>query len=304
MNIRSIDLNLLKVFDALMRERNTTRAASRLGLSQPAVSAALRRLRMQLGDPLFLRVQGGMRPTQRADQIFASVTQSLDAIQSAFQTGTPFAPAQSQRVFNVMMTDIGEIIYLPRLIEQLRRQAPGVQLSIRRLDRRRVHDDLASGAIDLAIGWMDRSGELNREDLFQENFVCIARRHHPRIRGTLTKSKFFAEWHLGVGTQSNTDMLFRSDAVPNSASYRKITLQVPHFLAVPHIVAHTDLLCVVPRQLAAVYAKLGEIRILELPTRSTAFKVSQFWHERFDSDQGSAWLRTVISGLFRGSSAR
>lgn len=303
MNIRTLDLNLLKVFAALMRERNTTRAAIRLGLSQPAVSSALRRLRDHLDDPLLIRTQGGMRPTQRAEQIFASVTQSLDSIQSALQTGTPFTPRQSERAFNVMMTDIGEIIYLPRLVERLHVDAPGVHLSVRRLNRRRVHDDLASGTIDLAIGWIDRPGDLNREALFQENFVCIIRTKHPRIGRRLTLTQFLSEWHLAVGRDGGVDAFFRSpDGTLQrnlAGRQRKIALQIPQFLAVPNIIANSDLLCVVPRQLASVHAALGQVRILPLPVRSDSFVVSQFWHKRFDADQGNRWLRATVSQLFQ-----
>lgn len=311
MNIRNLDLNLLTVFEALIQERSVTRTAERLGLSQPAISSALRRLRQSLGDPLMIRTRGGMRPTPRAEQIFASVAQALDSIQNTLQAGTSFAPTQAQRSFNVMMSDIGEIVYLPRLIRHLQRHAPGVRLSVRRLARPRVHEELASGAIDLAIGWMERADELRHEELFEETFIGIVRPDHPRIGRRVTLAQFSSEWHLVVGRRDfGSDTFFRSadgnleHGFAQAARQRKIAVQVPHFLAVPNIIANTDLVCVVPKQLGQVYAAYGQVRIVALPVRSRAFKVSQFWHGRFDSDQGSAWLRSVVCDLFRRRGGR
>ncbi len=304
-NIRNIDLNLLVVFEALMQERNVTRTANRLGLSQPAISSALRRLRQSLGDPLLIRTRGGMRPTPHAEQIFLSVAQALDSVQNMLQTGTSFAPSRAQRSFNVMMSDIGEIVYLPRLIQQLQQDAPGVHLSVRRLARPRVHEELASGSVDLAIGWIDRTDDLCRDDLFQEKFVGIVRPKHPRIGKRLSLSQFSSEWHLVVGRHDfGSDTFFRSSdgdldqGLARAARQRKVAIQVPHFLAVPHIIANTDLICVVPRQLGQVYADLGQVRIVALPVDSVSFTVSQFWHKRFDNDPGNMWLRTVIRELF------
>jgi len=303
MNIRNIDLNLLPVFEALMQERNVTRTASRLGLSQPAVSSALRRLREQIGDPLLIRTRTGMRPTPRAEQIFASVSQAFDVIQNSVQTGAAFAPAEARRSFNVMMSDIGEIVYLPRLIRKLQFDAPSIRLSVRRLARPRVHDELASGTIDLAIGWMEPDAALLRQDLFDETFVGIVRPDHPRVGRRLTRTQFMTEWHLVVGRHDfgSDTYLHAGEAgldIARATAQRKIAIQVPHFLAVPNIVANTDLICIVPRQLGQVYAEYEQVRIVALPFRSVPFTVSQFWHERFSQDLGNAWLRTLIGRLF------
>jgi DNA-binding transcriptional LysR family regulator len=307
MNIGTIDLNLLVVFGALMEERNVTRAAHRLGLSQPATSAALKRLRETLADPLFVRSRGGMRPTPRAEDIFAAVGQSLNAIQSALRTGAAFVPREAERTFNLMMSDIGEIVYLPRLVRVLRRDAPGVQLFVRRLARPRVHDELASGSIDLAIGWMEHANGLCHEALFHEEFVCIVRPDHPRVKRRLTASQFASEWHLVVGRRDfGADTLFRSagsalrHGLPGveATPAVKVAMTVPHFLAVPNIIANTDLVCVVPRRLAQVYADFGQVRIAALPAGGGSFEVSQFWHKRLDTDPASIWLRQVVRGLF------
>jgi DNA-binding transcriptional LysR family regulator len=306
MNIRRTDLNLLAVFEVLMQERNVTRAAARLGLSQPAVSAALGRLRQSLGDRLLVRSGPGMRPTPRAEQLVGSISQALNSIESALALGATFDPAKARRSFTLMLSDIGEIIYLPRLIERVQREAPGIELSVRRLARARMADELAVGSVDLALGWVDRlPDDLYQQRLFDETFVCILRSKHPRIGKTLSLAQFASEWHLVVGRyETGSETFFRS-ADGNLARElarkrvdRRIAMRVPDFLAVPHIIASTDLLCVVPRQLAEVYAAYGQVRLLALPVRGESFRVGQFWHKRFDSDQGNNWLRGVIRELF------
>jgi len=303
LNIRNIDLNLLPIFEMLMHERSVTRTASRLGLSQPAVSSALKRLREQVGDPLLMRTRTGMRPTPRAEQIFATVAQALDAIQNSVQTGAAFAPREARRSFNVMMSDIGEVVYLPRLIRRLQRDAPAIRLSVQRLARPRVHDELAAGTIDLAVGWMEPDDGLRREDLFDETFVGIVRADHPRIGRRLTPTQFMTEWHVVVGRHDFGADTYLHTGQPHhdlarTTAQRKIAIQVPHFLAVPGVVANTDLVCIVPRQLGQVYAEYGQVRTVPLPFKSAPFTVSQFWHERFDRDQGNIWLRAVIKDLF------
>lgn len=305
-NIRKLDLNLFIVLEALVRDHSVTRAANRLGLSQPAVSAALKRLRQQLGDPLLVRTRTGMLPTPRAQEIYLSLKHSLDSIQNVLQDGPSFAPERTQRSFNVMLSDIGEIVYLPRLIGRLQRAAPGIRLTVRRLVRPRVAEELGSGRIDLAIGWVDRPRDVHRDDLFMEDFVCIVRPGHPRIgQKRLTLSQFASEWHLVVGrADAGPDVFLRATNAAMEKGFskavreRKVALLVPHFLAVPNIIANTDLLCVVPRQLGQAYEALGQVRIVALPVKCESFNVSQFWHKRFEGDQGTVWLRTQVRDLF------
>jgi len=312
MNIRRTDLNLLAVFEVLMQERNVTRAAARLGLSQPAVSAALGRLRQSLGDALLVRSGLGMRPTPRAEQLVGSISQAFDSIESALALGATFLPAQASRAFTLMLSDIGEIIYLPRLIERVQKEAPGIQLSVRRLARARMADELAVGNVDLALGWVDRlPDDVCQYRLFDETFVCILRAKHPRIGKQLSLPQFAAEWHLVVGRyEAGSETFFRSadgNLVRELTRHkidRKVAMRVPDFLAVPNIIASTDLLCVVPRQLAEVYAAYGQVRIVRLPVRGESFRVGQFWHKRFDSDQGNVWLRSVIRELFEAKVSR
>jgi DNA-binding transcriptional LysR family regulator len=312
MNIRRADLNLLAVFEVLMQERNVTRAAARLGLSQPAVSAALGRLRESLGDALLVRSGHGMRPTPRAEQLGRSLSQALDSVERALALGATFVPAKAARSFTLMLSDIGEITYLPRLIQRVQRDAPGIALSVRRLSRSRMSDELGVGSIDLALGWVDRPpDDIRQHRLFDEAFVCILRSGHPRIGRRLTLPRFASEWHLVVGRyERESENFFRSldgNLVRELAAKgvnRKVALRVPDFLAVPNIISSTDLLCVVPRRLAEVYAAYGQVRFVQLPVRSGSFRVAQFWHKRFDHDQGNQWLRGLIAELFEAPGPR
>ena len=306
MNIRRADLNLLTVLEVLMQEHNVTRAAERLGLSQPAVSSALGRLRRSLGDPLLVRSGHGMRPTPRAEQLIGSISRALDSIQSTLQLSSSFVPADANRAFTLMLSDIGEIMYLPRLIQRVQAEAPGIRLSVRRLARPRLVDELGVGSVDLALGWIDPTPEsLNQQRLFDETFVCILRPDHPRIGRRLSLARFVGEWHLVVGRHDvGSENFFRrldgnlDRELAKLGVERKVAMQVPHFLAVPNIIASTDLLCVVPKRLAQVYAAYGHVRFLPLPVKSRSFRVAQFWHRRFDHDQGGTWLRGVIGDLF------
>lgn len=312
MNIRRTDLNLLTVFEAVMRERSVTRAAARLGLSQPAVSAALGRLRQSLGDTLLVRSGSGMRPTPRAEQFVGSVSQALDSIERAVQLGATFVPASANRSFTLMLSDIGEITYLPRLIQRVQHEAPGVGLSVRRLSRARMSDELGVGSVDLALGWVDRPpDDLRQQRLFDETFVCIVRPGHPRIGNKLSLRQFISEWHLVVGRfQGGSENFFRSldgnlvRELLRKRVDRKVALRVPDFLAVASIISSTDLLCVVPRRLAEVYAAYGQVRFVPLPVRSESFRVAQFWHRRFDGDHGNEWLRGAIKELFEVAGRR
>ena len=310
-DISLLDLNLLRVFEAVMRERSVTRAARRLSLSQPALSAALGRLRQQIGDPLFVRTRAGMRPTPRAEEMFARVAQSLDLIQSALQSSALFDPAHAERSFTVMMSDIGEVIYLPRLVQGLLREAPSVRLIVRRLARARLAEELASGAVDLAIGWMDGAGDLRQRRLFKEDVVCVVRSGHPRVGRKLTAAQFAAEQRLGVGRHGlGFDPLEQFDPAEGEPSSklpeRNVAMRVPHFTAAQHIIAGSDLLCLAPRRLGLAYAESGAVRVVSPPFKVASFDVSLFWHKRFDADQGGVWLRGVIGDLFgeRSSEAR
>jgi DNA-binding transcriptional LysR family regulator len=304
MDIMRIDLNLLAAFEVLMHERNVTKAADRLCLSQPAVSAALGRLRDALGDPLFVRTGRGIRPTPRALELVGPVNAALGMIRASLQNGSRFDPATSCRAFTLMLSDIGEIMYLPRLIARVKREAPGVRLFVRPLVRSIMAEELDFGSVDIALGFVDRvTVGLRAQPLFDESYACMVRHGHPRIRTRMSLRQFLDEWHLLVARKMSSGGGPMDGMVEKSlqeiGAVRKVAMSVPHFLAVPLIIAQTDLLVTAPIQLGEIYQKRGYTRLLPLPFPVPTFRVSQFWHSRFDHDAGNVWLRGILAELFK-----
>jgi DNA-binding transcriptional LysR family regulator len=305
-NIGRTELGLLVVFETLMQERSVTRAAERLGLSQPATSASLRRLRELAGDPLLLRTGHGMRPTARALELLGPVSEALASLRNSFRRTEAFNPATATRSVTLMMSDIGEIIYPARLIARIRQEAPGVRVVVRRLAHALLAEELERGTVDLALGYLaDLPDGIICERLFDAEFVCAVRRFHPRVRGVLTLEQYLAESHLVVARAAGND---HPAARPLDGAVaarlatlglqRRVALSMPHFLPAPMVVGATDLLLTLPRQLAEVFRDHAGIELLALPFDVPVFPVSAFWHRRFEADPASRWLRGIVVALF------
>ncbi len=293
-----LDLNLLRVFDALSSEHKVVAAAARLKLSPPAVSNALARLRRATGDQLFTRVPGGMQPTAYAQAIAPAINQALAAIDNALTARAPFAAERSARAFRVAMTDIGEIHFLPRLLQAVRRAAPAVVLSTVRDSAINLREEMARGSVDLAVGWLpDLSAGFHQRRLFTQRYVCLMAQSNPLARGTLTKSRFLAAGHVqaraeGTGHQ-HVDKLLRRAGLP-----RELVLSVPHFVALPFIVAASDLVAVVPEVLAERTASGLKLVCRDTPVALPSFEVNLFWHQRVHRDAANQWLRDLVVQLF------
>jgi len=196
MNVQDVDLNLLRVFDAVLRERGVTPAAARLGLTQPAVSNALARLRALLGDAVCVRTPKGMDATPFARELAEPVRQALVLLESALAHGPGFDPATATRAFRFYMSDLGQIEFLPPLVERVQRDAPNVRLEAIALEVEHIADALATGALDLAIGFLPGLGApVRRRHLFRDPYVCLMRADHPRIEKKLTRKKFLEASH-------------------------------------------------------------------------------------------------------------
>ena len=305
MNIRRLDLRLLECLDALVTERNATRAAARVHLSQPAMSSALKRLRDIFGDPLLTRAQRGLVPTPRAIELAESARSILQGVDAMAAGARPFEPAMSTRTFRIAMTDYAEFVLLPTLVRRLHREAPGVNIAVMPFDGRTQADALADGEIDLAIANIRRaSGRARRTVLFRERFVCLASKANTRVGKRLTLATFTGLAHVfvsprGGGFYGATD---RSLAAMDRA--RRIAVSVPHFLVAPFVVANSELIMVVPELIARHYAATLPLRMLEPPVRIDGFTVSQVWHERSDHDSGAAWLRSLIAATCDAAAGR
>jgi DNA-binding transcriptional LysR family regulator len=297
-NVSDLDLNLLRAFDAVLRDGSMTSAAKRLGLSQPAMSNAISRLRRLLGDPLFMRTPDGMRPTPLAQQLAAPVQQALDLIRASFSRQAGFDPKTSDRIFRFQLTDVGEIAFLPPLLERLQRDAPLVRVETQQLPQDEVSDALASGELDVAVGFLpELSQGVVQKRLFLDRYVCLVRADHPRIGSRLTRAQFLAATHVLVSSRGSAHEIVEQ-TLRNQGLVRRIALRVPHFTVVPMILARTDHMVIVPEGLVRAITSFGRFKALKPPVDIPALEVKVHWHERFDQDPGIAWLRGVLVGLY------
>jgi DNA-binding transcriptional LysR family regulator len=297
MNVRDIDLNLLRVFDSVLHARGVTPAAARLGLTQPAVSNALARLRALLGDPLFVRTSAGMDATPFARELAEPVRQALALLESALAHGPGFDPAASTRAFRFYMSDVGQVEFLPPIVERAQRDAPGVRLEAVGLGVEDIGAALAAGALDIAVGFLPGLGPpVMRQALFRDPYVCLMRADHPAATGTLTKKKFMEASHALVSYRGGHRVI--EEAFERAGLARRIALRVPHFTVVPMVLERSDLLLTLPARVARVYEQRGNLRSRPLPIVIPPAEVAVHWHERFEADPGNRWLRALVVELF------
>jgi DNA-binding transcriptional LysR family regulator len=260
------------------------------------VSNALARLRALFGDPLFLRTPGGMDATPFARELAGPVRQALALLESALAHGPGFDPATSARAFRFYMSDLGQIEFLPPLVERVQHEAPGVRLEAAGLDVEDIAAALAAGALDLAVGFLPSLGApVRRTALFRDPYVCLMRADHP-IKA-LTKKSFLTALHVLVTYRGGHRVI--EEAFERAGISRRIALRVPHFTVVPMVLERTDLILTLPARVARVYEKRGNFKSLPPPVPIPQADVGVHWHERFEADAGNRWLREQIVELFR-----
>jgi DNA-binding transcriptional LysR family regulator len=299
MDIKTADLNLLVAFDAMVKHRSVTRAAEAVGLSQPAMSATVARLRSLFGDPLFVRSGSEMRPTIRALELSRPVGEVLATIESEILQRTSFDPAATDRTFSIATPDIGEVRFLPTLLPHFSRQAPHAMLRTISMPRHAIAAALEEGEADLAIGYFP---DLHKPGFFQQKvfsneLVCIMRRDHATIGASLSLKAYLAAGHAVVrpeGRQHAFEQFLEMRGIR-----RRVVVEIAHFMSLLPVLAASDLLATVPRDLAEVCAQFGPIKILESPIKAPRIEVHQIWHGRFQKDPANVWLRTAIYKLLR-----
>jgi DNA-binding transcriptional LysR family regulator len=298
-SIASVDLNLLVAFDAILKDRNITLAARRIGLSQPAMSSALGRLRRTFGDALFVRTGNGMQPTPYAQLLAPPIQRACELIAGSLQIGAEFRPGTSTRAFSFYMTDIGEAVFLPRLIGALAVEAPGVKVRVLRIPARGAQEAMADGEVDIAIGlFPDLKAGFFQQRLYRDEFVCVLRADHPQGGGPLTLKQFADMTHAVVETAGTGHEAAVERACAKERLRRRIGLTIPHFMALPGIIAQTDLLVTIPRRLAQAFAGFPNVRLTKAPIRIPTFEIKQHWHKRYHHDHANQWLRRTIADLF------
>ncbi len=295
MNWAAFDLNLLIVFDAVMQDRSATRAGKRLGLSQPAISHALNRLRYMLKDELFIRTPKGMLPTPRAEQLAVPLRQALGEMQRALEPET-FVPARAERRFSLAINNYAAVVLAPPLVGAVSSAAPLVQLDLRPSGTLDVVDRLDHGDLDLAIGSFDAVGERFASTLLLEDpFVVVMRRRHPAGRGELSTETFAALPHLAISS-SGEDTAFIDRSLAARGLRRRIALRAP-YLSAGAILARSDMVATLSRRIAEEFVRTNPLRVRALPFRSATVRTAMLWHRKLDNQPAHRWLREVIVSL-------
>jgi DNA-binding transcriptional LysR family regulator len=289
MTITGTNLNLLTSFDALYAERSVSRAARQVGLTQSAMSAALKQLRGVFADPLFVRQAHGMLPTPRAHEVAAHVREALAALGRALAPPR-FVPAEATRAFTIATSDYVELVLLPEVLARLSVAAPGVRLHVKPWSHHRVPEELARGGFDAMIGFYGKVPPHHRDAaLFEERFVCVVRDGHPRVGRTLTLPTYAALGHVVVSQEATPTSVDR--ALAAAGLRRDVVLRVSHFSSVPAIIARTDHVAALSERVARRFARTAKLRILPHPLRMPPDRIGMVWHEGVDADPGHAWLR-------------
>jgi DNA-binding transcriptional LysR family regulator len=309
----TLDLNLLRVFDALIEERSVTRAGERLGLSQSAISHALNRLRYVLGDELFVRVSDGMRPTPRASEIAPRLREGLLQLQLALAPAE-FDPAQTERRFTIACTEYVGTVLMPALIARIRALAPHSELRIRPSNMG-IAEPLVAGRVDLAIGSFRRVPDpFVAETLLQENRVWVLSQHHPAAQGELTLERLASLSHLIISGSGEDEhavngyvmdhglerLVMRSEigllqgALAAHGLRRVIGLTTPHFMAALAVISQSDMAAPLPRRLAAAFAEQYRLKLFDPPYPSPPFDIMALWHRELGKEPAIAWLRSAL----------
>src|SRR6202012_5262540 len=302
LDLRNIDLNLLVVFQAIYRARNTTRAAEHLHLTQPAVSNALRRLRELFDDTLFVKTADGMQPTPRADGIAALLDEGFASLRLAIQAGQAFDPKTSRRTFQLYVSDIGQAVFIPPLVARLGMIAPGIQIATTYLPLDTAQQMMKLGQIDLAIGiFSGLHNDFIQQRLFGETYAVLVRKKHPKIGAKISAEQFFAAHHITYTPAARSHARFEAELTvltTKAGQSRNVALQLAHSSGIDRIVASSDFVACVPVHIADAMTHSGEIKALPLPFEVSSPDISQFWHERSHRDDGHQWLRSLIFEMF------
>jgi DNA-binding transcriptional LysR family regulator len=298
-----LDLEWLSVFDEIYKTGSVSGAADRLGLAQPTASTALNKLRAHFGDKLFSRTSKGMEPTPRAREIYPEIREVMALLEKAQGVRNVFMPEDGARTFRISITDISEIILLPRLLNHVRKVAPNVRIEAEKISVESPRR-LETGEVDLAVGFMPHlEAGFYQQTLFTQDFVCLAALNHPRIGRTVDKAAFVNEGHIAVSS-SGTGHSIVDKIMAQQGVERDVVLRLPSFLGVARIVAQTELLVIVPRILGETLASQEAIKVLDPPVALPAYAVKQHWHDRFHADPGNVWLRRTLAELFANAAGK
>lgn len=299
----NFDLNLIRVFEAVLKTRSTTLAAESLSLTQSAVSNALKRLRQQFNDPIFVKTSAGMIPTAIGEQLAVPLLSALSTIRQSIAATRQFNPAEASRVFTLYCSDTAQRVFLPRLLSHLRAHAPLIQLRTVQLPFHDARQLMASGEVDLALGFfLSFEAGFYRQKLFTDRYQLMVSQHHPIRRARNRLKHYLQARHIAyrptVGShqymETHIDKFF---AEHNTV--RQVVMHAAHGLGLTEMVRDTDLIVAIPSSLAQACAQDPGIVFIPPPFDSPALDITQQWHERFHADPGHTWLRHTVAQLFQ-----
>ena len=308
MNINSIDLNLFLVFQAIYATRSVTLAGDRLGMTQSAVSNALKRMRERFNDALFVRSADGMVPTPVAERLIAPIEEGIACLVQAVDQGRTFEPETSSRIFRIAVNDIGQLVMVPELLSVARGIAPGVRFETVDVSVAEARQRMLHGQIDVALGsWEAMGPSFYQQRLFDETFVVLMSKASPLgARERIELDDYLAAEHIAYRPQGTTDLQLQQTLERAGAlDRRRVVLTAAHSLGLTSIVATSGLLLTAPARLAkAMVASRADLHSVDAPFEVRPFEIRQQWHERFHQDSGNRWLRELIFGLFHERSSR
>jgi DNA-binding transcriptional LysR family regulator len=298
------DLNLLPVFVALMEERNVTRAAERLGITQPALSNALNRLRETLRDPLFIRERYGMKPTQMAEHLAPVIGAALASIDDVILGQQDFDPAHAARLFTIAPNSYVEFVLMPAIVTRLREQAAGIKLRLIPFGNDIIETGAMSGTTDVVLGRIvDPPDNMVIQHLMQDGLACVVRADHPQIGNQISKKQYERLKHVNVIPPGRMRVgLFQ--ALEQKRLKREVAVSVTHFLAVPEMIAVTDYCATLPKFICRTLARDSRLKVLPAPVDLGTFPVEMGWHVRYRHDPAHRWLRALISDVAKDLAER
>lgn len=302
MNIRSVDLNLLVIFDAMAQHRSVIRTAEAVGLSQPATSAALARLRGVFDDALFVRAGSEMKPTPKALELAPAVHRVVEAISTEILQQAAFDPARAERTFTILTPDIGEMTFIPGVLQRLRLEAPHVRLHAVSMRRKAAAEALESGQAELAVGFfpdLQKAGFF-QQGLFKTSYTCITCANHTHAGARMTMKQFLSARHVVVRPEGREHTFDR--LLEEKGHHRKVMLELSHFMSLLAIMPGSDLIATVPDDIATAVGRYIALKTIELPLRAPMIDVQQFWHRRMQHDPANKWLRGVFHAVNRRGS--
>jgi DNA-binding transcriptional LysR family regulator len=295
-NLASVDLNLLLVFDALMIERSVTKAGNRVCLSQPAVSAALNRLRHLTNDELFVRRTDGMHPTQRALELEDPIRKALLQINDALEPQA-FSPSESTRSFCIALNDLGAAMIMPHLASSLSHIAPQINITVEHADGEQAIRLIESGKVDMAVGLFDKPGDtVEFEKLYDIPFSCAMRFNHPLIGKDIDIDHFAATSQLAITHDGGISRMIDKLLV-HHAKRRRIAFTVPHFLAGAFVLTNTDLIATLPNKLIRRFGSAAGIRAVEMPFAQMQIECGMAWNKETSKSHAHIWMRSLLRDI-------